>query len=654
MQRMFSILIIGIFIIMPGINIYGQLSELDSLKSILHASKRSSTKIDAVKEIIRIYVKAKDYDKAEVYAMEYQKLAEEAGTDELIGKAWYNLGIVKWLKGEQEESNLYLEKSIPYLLAIPDSVLLAKCFTKIGTNYLRLSDFFKAIEFYQLSYNIRAELKDSASMANNLINIAGCYYQMASYDSAIRFYHQALNISENINNLKLIAYNFNNIGNIYMKTEDYPNAIVYLQKALEANQQLKNVSEISKNLLNLANAYQESGDSVQAVNYFLESARIKEKLSDTEGLSDTYNSLGSIYKNLGRPEDALAFYNKAYSLIQQGNDKFAEASVLSNIGSVYLSKKQKEAKQYFIKSLDISKEIKARQLELGAYSSLVEYFRLFGDYEQAIIYFEMKEMLNNSIYNENTAHAIADMKTRYETEQKVKENEILARDIRIEKNNKKFLFLISATLLLLLTALAYLFSLKSKTLNQKTLLFDREKELNQVEIARKELEKEHLEDKIFAEKQLNRLQRQKYEVELKHKNHELANSALYIVNKNEVLSSIKEEIISASKENAGESFIPELIRMINNNIDLDQNWQKFRISFEEVHPGFFDKLKQKHPDLSEVYVKMAAYIRINLSTAETAQLLNVSIAAVKKSRQRLRKKLGLPPEASLFDVISSI
>lgn len=654
MQEGFLRLIFFILFIGAVNFLFCQQSQIDSLKNVLSLSETDTVKTAVIKEIIKYYVKTKEYDNAEKYALEFQLMATKAGTNDLLGKAWYNLGIVKWLKKEEAESNEYFEKSIPYIIATPDSVLLANCYTKIGTNYLRLSDFINAIHYYSLSSAVRMGLRDSTGTANNLINVAGCYYQMAEYDNAIRYYHDALNIAEKTGNLKLTAYNFNNIGNIYIKAENYIKAVEYLQKALEANYKLNDKREISKNLLNLGNTWQNIGDTVQAEKCFLESAEIKEKLNDFEGLTSTYNSLGSIYKNLGDLDKALIFFHKANELVQHSNDRFEEASVLSNIGSIYLIHNQKEAITYFLKSLEIAKEIKARHLILSNYASLIEYYKLSGEYEQALKYYELHTLLNDSIYDEITAKAIAEMQTKYETEKKEKENEVLIKDIKIEKSSKRLLFVVIAGLLLLLAAIIYLFQLKSKSLQQNKLLHEQEKELSVLEIAKKELEKEHLEDKIFAEQQLNMLQRQKFKAEIEHKNHELANSLLSLVNKNEVLTDLKEKISVGSMAKETENFIPDLIRLINSNIDVDQNWQKFKLQFEEVHSGFFDRLNIKYPDLSEIYIKLCAYIRINLTTNETAQLLNVTVAAVKKSRQRLRKKFELDAEASLYEFISKI
>jgi DNA-binding CsgD family transcriptional regulator len=73
-----------------------------------------------------------------------------------------------------------------------------------------------------------------------------------------------------------------------------------------------------------------------------------------------------------------------------------------------------------------------------------------------------------------------------------------------------------------------------------------------------------------------------------------------------------------------------------------------------VHPGFFDRLHNNFPQLTENDIRTSAYLRISLSSREIAGLMNVTLDATNKSRQRLRKKLDLKPEADLTDFLKSI
>ena len=51
-------------------------------------------------------------------------------------------------------------------------------------------------------------------------------------------------------------------------------------------------------------------------------------------------------------------------------------------------------------------------------------------------------------------------------------------------------------------------------------------------------------------------------------------------------------------------------------------------------------------------MKLAAYLKLGLSTKEIAELMKISPRGVEISRYRLRKKLQIPAEVSLFTFFS--
>ena len=75
------------------------------------------------------------------------------------------------------------------------------------------------------------------------------------------------------------------------------------------------------------------------------------------------------------------------------------------------------------------------------------------------------------------------------------------------------------------------------------------------------------------------------------------------------------------------------------------------LHFNEVHRGFFDRLKRMYPSLTPKDLKLCAYLKMNLSTKEIATLTNVSIRGVEASRYRLRKKLELDSEINLNEFV---
>jgi DNA-binding CsgD family transcriptional regulator len=159
------------------------------------------------------------------------------------------------------------------------------------------------------------------------------------------------------------------------------------------------------------------------------------------------------------------------------------------------------------------------------------------------------------------------------------------------------------------------------------------------------------------EKGLIALQNEKLEGELQWKNKELATATMHLVERGGILSSIKEELTAVIKRlnipNLTQEFKP-VFRMISDTEKSDEDWNRFSVHFDEVHNNFLATLKSKYPQLSATDLKLCAYLRLNLSSKEIAQLLNISLKGVEVSRYRLRKKLGLATEINLNDFLGKI
>jgi DNA-binding CsgD family transcriptional regulator len=135
-------------------------------------------------------------------------------------------------------------------------------------------------------------------------------------------------------------------------------------------------------------------------------------------------------------------------------------------------------------------------------------------------------------------------------------------------------------------------------------------------------------------------------VELENKSRELSNAALGIVRKNEILLRIKEDI----EESRGDTrALSKVLRMIDRHVESEHDWEIFEASFNQVHDDFFKKLMSEFPDLTPGDLRLAAYLKMNLSTKEITPLLNISIRGVENKRYRLRRKLGLTEEANLTE-----
>lgn len=96
-----------------------------------------------------------------------------------------------------------------------------------------------------------------------------------------------------------------------------------------------------------------------------------------------------------------------------------------------------------------------------------------------------------------------------------------------------------------------------------------------------------------------------------------------------------------------------LSRLANHTILTDADWDNFKSLFERVYPGFFIWLRQRYPDMTIGEQRMAALIRLQITAKEAAGLLGIAPNSVIKTRQRLKQRLGLDPDADLESYFAS-
>jgi DNA-binding CsgD family transcriptional regulator len=194
----------------------------------------------------------------------------------------------------------------------------------------------------------------------------------------------------------------------------------------------------------------------------------------------------------------------------------------------------------------------------------------------------------------------------------------------------------------------FLYRLQKKKFTQQKIKYEAEQE-KLVYIHELEMNKN--------ESELITLRNEKLEADLSFKNSELASSAMHIVKKGEMLNNIKNELTQITKKIDNEYAVSELKKMIkalNDDEHIDEEWEYFTKHFDKVHSDFIVTLKSIHPSISNNELKLCAYLRMNLSTKEIAQLMNISVRGVEISRYRLRKKLQLATEVNLFDYLIQI
>ena len=156
------------------------------------------------------------------------------------------------------------------------------------------------------------------------------------------------------------------------------------------------------------------------------------------------------------------------------------------------------------------------------------------------------------------------------------------------------------------------------------------------------------------EKEIIKLQNEKLANDVKFKNRELADASMHLVERSDALAKVKEELQRLYKNTGNNHDVKKTIQFLNDIEKSNTNWEQFASHFDEVNNDFLKKIKLKFPALSNNDLKICAYLQLNLSSKEIAQLANISVRGVEISRYRLRKKMEVPTEQTLTDFLNKI
>ncbi len=250
-----------------------------------------------------------------------------------------------------------------------------------------------------------------------------------------------------------------------------------------------------------------------------------------------------------------------------------------------------------------------------------EYLRLYNSAVER----QLTDLRNQKIPKAKAREAINRQKTEVE---RIKKESELAR--------VRSYILLMALVILILSALGVVITMRHR-------------------VKMKRMENQSLRSQLEQEMIIKRLNQENFARDIQQKDCQISSSVLLLSNKNDILHQIDDtvrEFYADGKVNA--EFVKRINELVGNSLKGDDEWSRFKKHFDSVHPGFFTKLKEMAPELTENDLRLCAYIRIGMRAKEIASMLQVTSASVNTHRYRLRKKLGLDKDASLDNFVRDI
>lgn len=484
-------------------------------------------------------------------------------------------------------------------------------------------------------------------LTQTYLNLGLLYYRLSENEEALNFYFKALEVAK-ANELEMLFNSiYNNIGIIYSNNNNAKEAKVYFEKALNISEKLNDTSRIIINLVNLSNLEVDQNNFNQAHKYVSQAKLISEEKNITTYLAAIHSILGLVYEKQDKYLLAKKSHIKALEIEKLNGDKMFLAEYSFYLATAYSKLNMNDsALIFYSECFNIAKEIKNKDLIIKALSKLASSYKQIGNSDKSIYFFEQSIAWKDSLINEKSQKWVSEMQMKYEFGKQQKEIEFLER-----RNKLNRIIWVLSILTIIITVSFFYYSQRSRIIKakQRNAILKQDQELSELELRKSEAENKCLTEEIKANEEINLIKQEKLKQEIEHKNRELTSNALHVVNKNAILQDIHNQVKTITSENANniDSTIRNVLRLINTNLNLDNDWDTFKLHFEQVHGEFFNRIQQDFPTLSQNDLRLCAYILINLSPKEIAQIFNISPDSVRKRKQRLREKLSLDTEVDM-------
>jgi tetratricopeptide (TPR) repeat protein len=523
------------------------------------------------------------------------------------------------------------------------------------SSYIKVAETFKisdpdtALKLADKAYQAALKSGDPVLLALPYQAFANIYYYSGNQQLALDYYFKALKqLEENTHDKELPDYLvttakiYCNIGNCYFDLKMVDIALTQYKKSLslieETNKQRPGVFTPRNKMLllhNIGNILASRKEYDQAKQYYLMAQEINESVSDIQVKAGLLESLGVILLKEDQAEEALNYFNHALEVRKEVQDFRGITGTYLFIGDYFLQKKNVlKAKEWYLKAIQLGKKSARWQLVQTAAMSLTQIYLNAADYKNAFEMNNLNAQLNDSIFNTKSETNLTRLALQFEFDRQIKNQEVKQqKEIDSQKSRKTF-FIFLSVILLLLSILVVL------------LLLNQHKKLANAKLRQKQLD---------LESKNSRLEREKLESELAIKNKELTTNVMYLVQKNEFITDIAQrtkDLIARPPEQAKQSF-NNLVADLQRNTD-DKIWKEFEVRFQDVHQDFYHRLNEKFPDLTPNEKKLAAFLRLNMSTKDISAITFQSTDSIRIARSRLRKKLDLPSDDNLIGFLESV
>jgi hypothetical protein len=485
-------------------------------------------------------------------------------------------------------------------------------------------------QYYQKAIDFAAKSDLPVETAIYTYKKGSFYYTFKHYAEAYRYSLEAYALlkTAGLENVPDVTTHLNNIANFHYHLDDVATAQNILLEALRFK--CSSTSEEVNMTNTLALTYQRLGDDKLALAYFMKAFRTATTTKDSAWMGIVSGNIGAIFFREKQYSEAIPKLAFDYEQSMKYEQLYSAGTALLTLIKCHLAEKEiTQAKILLAQSEPLIKKVDELVLWIDYYDAMALLYEKTNQPKIALAYRKQYSIAKDSLEVINNRAAVNQVKLKWEMDKYMAEVNKLKADAGMEVFKRNALIAV-LFLLMVISILTY---------NRQVLKRRKEKEIFEKQEALLLSEKIRTEGELF------------------HASQALAQYTENLKEKNDLIEEFTKEVEHLQLQlgsPADKEKIEHLEKLMQAHIMTDETWDEFKRLFEKVHTGFILRLKEKFVQITETDIRLLTLVKLGLSNREMSNMLGVTNEAIKKSRQRLRKKINLPDDQSLEEVVAGI
>lgn len=353
---------------------------------------------------------------------------------------------------EVERFTLLADLAFEYRFANPDSTIyytiqaeelgkklnlglgMARPLNFRGVAYNYKGDRLEAYETYSQALEVAQLQKDTLQIAHAKNNIGRVFFDQGLLSRSYDYFLDAIPLFEALSDSTGMAYGYQSLANLYRTQKDFLKGEEYFKKALSIRLKLKNTRDIMSAWTYLGRLYNESGEYNKATTCLLKADSGYSLTNDKINLAETRIFLAENYIEDNKVAEAEQIFQKGYDVIIKSNVIRFRPRLFITLGKIeFLKGRYANAKEHFVKGLQVARSIKDLALQMEAHLYLSKVADKLSSPAEQMSNYNQYLILKDSLKDLDVARQVERLQFELEIEKKDQENKLLK--VNEERNN---------------------------------------------------------------------------------------------------------------------------------------------------------------------------------------------------------------------------